>query len=147
MNLVNKARKRIARIKYKVTETGCYLPINLSLKRDGRIATTFNSRQIALPRLVAFAYHDLDINDISILACHVRECPNKHCINKDHIYKGSSSDNSKDVVATKRHKESKRIYCKNGHLLSGMVYRSDGSKERCCITCRNERQRIRRLSS
>lgn len=32
------------------------------------------------------------------LACHIVECPNKHCVNPRHLYPGTHADNARDAV-------------------------------------------------
>ena len=144
---IEKAIRKINRIKYLVTPTGCHIPINLRTNKRGRIQTTFMGRQMNLSRLVAFSYHGLDVHNLDECACHIRECPNKHCFNKNHIYKGSHKDNMIDAVATKTHYESKKTHCPNGHLLTGRIRRRDGRRERYCITCSRVKNKLRRLKS
>lgn len=143
-NLINKAIRKISRIKYTITESGCYIPTELRLNNKRRIGIKFDGRQMSLARLVAFAYHNLDILNTNELACHIRDCPNSSCFNKDHIYKGTYSSNSKDAVAIKIHKESRKTHCPRGHVLNGEIRRRDGRRERYCLTCNKERCRLRR---
>lgn len=35
------------------------------------------------------------------MACHIRSCVNRHCVNPDHIYWGTPKDNMQDAVALK----------------------------------------------
>ncbi len=70
----------------------------------------------------------------TIQACH--ECDNPPCINPDHVFEGTNTQNQRDMVAKGRHTKQKRTHCKRfGHPLSGenLWIRKDG--RRVCKAC------------
>ena len=62
--------------------------------------------------------------------CH--RCDNRLCVNVDHLFLGTHTDNMRDMVAKGRDKESKKTACPQGHSYSG----TDFQGRRICHTCR-----------
>lgn len=51
-------------------------------------------------RVVAEIFHGLDPTDDALKACH--KCDNPPCVNPDHIFVGTSKDNTQDAIAKGR---------------------------------------------
>lgn len=90
-------------------------------------------------RLSAALHLGLDLNNPNQFACHIKECPNRHCWNPNHLYVGDNQSNQLDVIVDK---------CKKGHDLVGnnIVWnrRPNGQYHRLCRICHNERGRRNR---
>lgn len=72
--------------------------------------------------------------DRTMHACH--SCDNPPCINPDHLFEASNTDNQRDMVAKGRHTKQKRTHClRYGHPLCGdnLWIRKDG--RRVCRAC------------
>lgn len=103
------------------------------LDRDGYgERVQFAYRKIRPHRAIAHFYLGLDIDDENQKALHKLECPNKNCINFEHLYVGTAQDNALD-----RERKHFKTHCIKGHPLSGEnLYEYKG--KRFCKTCRSE---------
>lgn len=71
--------------------------------------------------------------------CH--HCDNPKCVRPDHLFVGTSRDNSVDMVTKGRHFNSRKTHCPKGHEYT-YFYKG----ERQCRACQRERDRARRAS-
>jgi len=62
-------------------------------------------------------------------------CDNTFCLNPNHLYWGTNSDNSLDAVSRGRHKETKKTHCPQGHQYSKENTAVRDNK-RYCLKCR-----------
>lgn len=86
-------------------------------------------------RLSLVAYLQIDYYDWSWQANHIDNCKYRNCWNPEHLYKGTHSENIKDTVRLKTHKETRKTHCPHGHPLD----RIRGNGKRYCGTCNRER--------
>lgn len=70
-------------------------------------------------------------------ACHSCDLP--LCVNPDHIWPGTRSDNISDAIRKGRMRFVRNELCRKGHPLKG------NGRNRFCQTCRNIRQRESRV--
>jgi hypothetical protein len=72
-------------------------------------------------------------------ACH--SCDYPLCCNPNHIIPGTQTDNIQQAVVRKRHVNSKKTRCVNGHALTpeNVYWKPDGS--RACRLCKRDRMR------
>jgi hypothetical protein len=78
-----------------------------------------------------------------MMVCHT--CDNPRCVNPDHLFLGTNSDNQRDSSAKGRHRNSRKTHCKNGHPLSGENLQRNKSGRRCriCVSIENARSYYR----
>ncbi len=78
----------------------------------------------------------------------LHHCDNRACVNIDHLYVGTQSDNIRDAVRRGRHKSGPgsepRSHCYHGHefTVDNTYIRPDGWKS--CRTCRRTWEKLHR---
>jgi len=83
--------------------------------------------------------------------CHACDVPN--CVNPDHLWLGTASDNIKDMFKKDRQGSSNRqkTHCKRGHSFekTGIYIKKlkDGKTERHCAECARQRKKRKTASS
>jgi hypothetical protein len=82
-------------------------------------------------RYLLSQYYKIDYNG-AWEAMHL--CDNPNCINLEHLMVGTRELNQQDAVNKKRHSESRKTHCPNGHKHTG---KKDSRGYRICQECRN----------
>jgi len=118
------------------TDTGCWNWTAATSGRDGRkygcfwIGRQIKAHQYALLVKQGFLSPDK-------VACHT--CDNHRCVNPDHLYEGTVSDNVRDAVERGRHSngQSEKTHCAKGHpyVDTNTYFAPDGHRQ--CRTCRD----------
>lgn len=93
---------------------------------------------------MAHHYGILDLKD-SLMALHTRDCPNKTCFKKEHLYAGTISDNRRDVLALRP--DPKRKWCRQGHEFtkSNTIWNRRGDRLcKICYEANNKRNNLKK---
>lgn len=99
---------------YTISQSGCY-EYNGFRNKDGYAFYTIHVPEtlgcllsrVVLAKKLNKTYEDLN------KALH--KCDNPACINEDHLFEGSQSDNMKDSSAKNRHYKQQFLECPQGH--------------------------------
>lgn len=97
----------------------------------------YNCRALGVHRVSAHIYMGFDINS-PLQVLHKASCPNRHCFNPEHLYIGTQSQNIRDTVNARTHKESRKTSCSRGHrYIDGNWYWYEyrGFRKRICHEC------------
>jgi hypothetical protein len=99
---------------------------------------------------ISYIIHKGEIPD-GLMICHT--CNNPPCINPNHLYAGTSSDNMEQSVREMRHHEQSKTHCKNGHEFTEentfLRVRKGRGITRVCRECKrkSDRQRVKATRS
>lgn len=81
------------------------------------------------------------------MICHT--CDNPPCVNPAHLFLGNNSSNMQDAVDKKRHNQTRKTHCPQGHPYSKTNTKiryvtAKGYRNRRCKECHRTRERNRR---
>lgn len=136
----------IARVQRRVviSETGCWLWQGCITPTWRYAQAGYRGKVIHVHRQMYSVVHKLQLTREQYV-CHT--CDVRHCVNPDHLWLGSNSDNQKDSGQKQRHYESRRNHCEHGHEYTPentlMTHCRPGQVSRQCKTCARIRQRIK----
>jgi hypothetical protein len=135
-----------ARLRANSTEApnGCWIWTK-SYRTDGYGQINVNRKPVAAHRAMWLAMHgEWFERKEDKLVCHT--CDDRRCINPDHLWIGTASQNNADRDIKGRNAWSNKTVCKNGHAFTPENTRQT-LKQRFCRTCHrlaNERLKKRK---
>jgi len=125
------------RFEQKIDKSGdCWIWTgNKSKNGYGRFA--FDNRN-ALAHRVSYALYVGRIPD-GMFVCH--SCDVKACVNPEHLWLGTNSDNQKDSVAKGLHHETRKTHCPQGHeyTIENTQQNLGAGQGRACKECNKAR--------
>lgn len=128
-----------------VTETGCWEWQGWCHKTDGRsqlpyAESSYRGKQVRVHRKVLEIKLGRLLDGRLMHACH--SCDNPRCINPDHLFEATHTENQRDMVAKGRHCN-QVTHCPQGHEYSAENTRfstdRQGVTRRTCKTCERAR--------
>lgn len=136
-----KVRARL-RASSVVSAAGCWEWTGFT-NHKGYGSTNYRSRTNTAHRISWWAHRGPTPKGAHV--CHT--CDNPKCINPDHLYIGTPTQNERDKVARGRHHHTRKTHCKYGHEFTPdntlIVYGKHGKPWRHCKACSRISQRIR----
>ena len=96
-----------------INPNGCWIP-NHRADEDGYVRITFgrypNAKRYKLHRIVLCVYNNIDYHNKEVESRHSTGC-SRACFNPEHIKPGSKSDNVRDSVRDKTHRNAAKTAC------------------------------------
>lgn len=141
MSVRHKINKELITDNIKINENGCWI-WQLSCYDNGYPRVQIDGIVYLVTRLSLYLFRDFDLES-KLDACHKDDiCRSRSCINPEHLYPGTRSDNMLDYHTrwNSRQWNSEKTHCKHGHEFTPAntyLYRG----KRLCKTCRSDRQR------
>lgn len=120
--------------------TGCW-NWNGSRTPEGYGRAYFQGKTTRAHRLAAYLWLRHPINSPLFV---LHKCDNPSCFNPKHLYIGTALENNRDAVKRKRHRNSKKKSCKNGHPFDAKNTWMEAGRIRHCRECHRIKEAARR---
>ncbi len=101
---------------------------------------TIGAHQLSVILFKRFRRADLGSEDSLVL----HHCDVPLCVNPEHLYVGSRSENSRDKIARGRCAHANKTHCPNGHKYTPENTYISKQNMRSCKACHADRERVRR---
>lgn len=124
--------------------TGCWLWLGETKGGGYPVIRERKTRKHVLVTRIILAMREGPLPS-NIFACH--KCDNPPCINPEHLFAGTNQDNVIDSVKKRRHWQSKKTECVNGHPYVSQNVRIDLHGKRVCLACKEQRALKAKTSS
>lgn len=142
----------LARIRARVVvdNNGCWIWQGFINPRWGYGTTSHRGKMGYVHRWMYKVTHGVQLTREQYV-CH--SCDVKACCNPDHLWLGTNSENQQDSVRKRRHGETKKTHCPNGHEYTRantrIIGSASGGTARQCRICTKEyhRKRNERLAA
>lgn len=121
-----------------ITESGCWIWIG-GTRSDGYGQLSISGKTKVAHRVA----YELYVGEIpeGMNVCHT--CDVKSCVNPNHLFLGTQSDNMYDCVNKGRHPQTQKTHCPKGHEYASENTYINKKSGRSCRTCYLEQRRKR----
>lgn len=135
--LADNRRRLLLRTKIPASKTGCWLWIARKDK-DGYGLLRIDRRPIGAHRISFRIFNGEIPFGVSVL----HSCDNPGCVNPEHLFLGTHTDNVRDTCNKKRHRNQKVTHCPSGHPYNTANTRYTQGRRQCWVCYRAYRARL-----
>lgn len=127
-----------------ITESGCWIWKGFC---DSRYGYGYIRNEGSTKRLYAHRVsYELYNGPIPEGLCICHKCDIRECVNPNHLFLGTITDNNRDMCKKKRDKNSKKTHCYKGHEFTPNNILITSHNARRCRKCHDEYQKQYRKS-